>query len=111
MADKRLIDIDPLTGIQTWYVNESTDGNTFQIHEVQDVRPILEHNKAMANEDHKGWTKSRDMRKVGSIPLSVIHKWRVEKGIDVFNRDHWPAVARLLNDPDWRHLRSAHWRV
>jgi len=111
MTDKRLIEIDPLTGTQTWYVNESLDGNEFKIHEIQDVSAILEANKYQANEAHGGWSESRDFRKVGSIPLSIIHKWKAEKGIDVFNKDHWPAVKRLLNDSDWRHLRSAHWTV
>ena len=72
MTDKRLIEIDPLTGIQTWYVNESLNGNEFQIHEVQDVQSILEHNKRQSNDAHGGWTASRDMRKVGSIPLGII---------------------------------------
>jgi hypothetical protein len=25
----------------------------------------------------------------------------------VNNPDHWPAVQRLLNDPDWRYLKTA----
>ena len=111
MADKRLIDIDPLTGVQTWYVNESLSGDEFQIYDVQDVQGVLDHNRAMSNEDHGGWTESRDMRKAASIPLAVIHKWKVEKGVDVFNKDHWEAVRRLVNDPDWRYLRSSHWTV
>ena len=36
-----------------------------------------------------------------------IRKFLTEKGVDVHNPDHWPAVQRLLNDPDWRYLKTA----
>jgi len=106
---KRTLDYDPFTGITTTF--ESDGDGKFRLTETQDVQAILDHNQRRATEAHGGWTESKDMRYVGSIPLSIIHKWKVEKGIDVFNKDHWPAVKRLLNDPDWRKLRGAHWTV
>lgn len=106
---KRVLDHDPFTGITTTF--ESDGDGKFRLTESQDVQHILDHNQRMANGDSGGWTKSRDMRYVGSIPLTIIHQWKVEKGIDVFNKDHWPAVRRLLNDSEWQKLRGAHWNV
>jgi ribonuclease HI len=40
------------------------------------------------------------------IPNLVIEKWRNEKGIDVLNKDHWPAVKKLLNDPEYKWLKT-----
>jgi hypothetical protein len=47
------------------------------------------------------------MWKVASIPIGVQYKWLIHHGVDVMNRDHWPKVKRLLNDPEWRYLKTA----
>jgi hypothetical protein len=43
---------------------------------------------------------------VARIPLIVIAKWRNELGIDYWNPDHQDKVDALLNDADWRWLRT-----
>jgi hypothetical protein len=88
-------------------------GNEFTIATTQDVSSIIERNKAAQNEDDKGWYTqgTRAMKWVGSIPFVVAEIWRNEKGIDVFNPNHGPAVRRLLNDPDWRWLRVGRGRL
>ena len=43
--------------------------------------------------------------------MVVALKWKEERGIDVFNRDHWPAVKKLLRDPEWRYLRTSPGRI
>lgn len=73
---------------------------------VHDAEPVLERNKALANHND-GWTASREMRRVASIPMGVVLAWKHIDGIDVFNPDHAEAVKRKLNDPDWRYLRNA----
>lgn len=77
----------------------------------QDVEPFLDHNKATATMGHNGWTKSRDLKHVASVPLIIVEKWKNELGVDVFNPNHAAAVARLLNDPDWAYLRTSAGRV
>lgn len=106
---KRLLDFDPETGIKETF--EYTGPGKFVIHTEQDVASILEANQRRATDGTGGWTPSKDMRYVGSIPASIILKWKLEKGVDVYNRDHWPAVKRLLNDNEWQKLRGAHWNV
>ena len=80
------------------------------LERVQDVEPILARNKALASHD-EGYSPSRELRRAASIPLVVAEKWRNELGIDVLDPDHWPAVKRLLNDPEWRWLRTAGGRL
>lgn len=103
---RRLLDFDPTTGIAEYHhFDPATD--TSVIETVQDVAPILERNKALQSADDRGWTPSRELRRAATIPDIVVLKWRRDFGIDVFNRNHWPAVRRLLNDPEWRYLRTA----
>jgi hypothetical protein len=105
--DKRLFDYDPFSGIRTdFHYDDLTD--TSYLETWQDVEPILELNKYLQNHEVNGWlSKAREMRFVASIPNVIIEKWMNEKGINVFDKDHWPAVKRLLNDPEWRYLRTA----
>lgn len=98
---KRLLDFDPDTGLTTWHDYDDTTDTTFISYD-QDVAPILDANRDAAN-DATG--PMGEMVHVASIPVSVQLKWFVEKGVDVLNPDHQTAVARLLDDPDWRYLK------
>jgi hypothetical protein len=46
-----------------------------------------------------------------SIPSSVMLKWLIEYGVDVMNKDHMPAVKRLLNSSDWMHLKRTPFKL
>ncbi|CAB4157907.1 hypothetical protein UFOVP679_54 [uncultured Caudovirales phage] len=71
----------------------------------QDVGALLDRNKAMANHND-GYSASREMRRVGSIPWGVINQWLAE-GFDPFDPDNKHILARKLNDSDFRDLRTA----
>lgn len=98
---KRLLDHDHDTGMTTWHEFDETTDET-RLHYEQDVTDIIELNKARAN-DNDG--PMGDMVHVASIPVSVQLKWMVEKGVDVLNPGHKQAVAKLLDDPEWRYLK------
>jgi hypothetical protein len=77
------------------------------LESVQDVAPLLELNKKELNNDSMyGTQSSNGMRKVASIPLVVIEKWKRELGIDIYNKNDWPKIKQLLNDPENRFLRT-----
>tara|TARA_R100000995_G_scaffold80068_1_gene51565 strand:+ start:926 stop:1234 length:309 start_codon:yes stop_codon:yes gene_type:complete len=78
------------------------------INSVQDVEPILELNKKEQAGDSIYGTgeNSMGMRKVASIPLVVIEKWKRELGVDIMNKNDWPKVRQLLNDPENRFFRT-----
>lgn len=105
---KRMLDFDPLTRESVWMDYDDTDDSVRIIHE-QDVVPILERNKAMANDCD--FTK-RGIReswwKYASIPNTLIIKWKNELGINVFDKNHEKAVFKLLNSPEYQFLRTTH---
>lgn len=95
-------------GIQ--HYRRANDDGTVSYAASQDVGDILDLNKALATEND-GWNKARDMRRVASIPVMVMVKWKAELGVDVLNPDHKDAVVKLLNDPDYAYLRTAPGRI
>lgn len=107
--DSLLLDYNPLTGVYTWFDYEEATDTTI-LSTTQDVEPILERNKASANDPSKPW-RGEDMHHVASIPLAMVEKWLREDGIDVFNRDHWDAVKRKLNSAEYQYLRTSPTRI
>lgn len=101
---KRFFDHCPMTGVTEWF--EDTDDG-FRIHYEQDAEPTIELNKVKQSMGRAYYAKDPDMWKVASIPIGVQYKWMIEHGVDVMQREHWPAVKRLLNDPEWRYLKTA----
>ncbi len=103
---KRLIDRNPITGEAVWWDYRESDDSVTITH-TQDVEPLVERNLIARNDDDK--TKrgiKNDFWKYASIPNIVWMKWKSEKGIDLFNRDHGKAVFKLLNDPEYRHCKT-----
>lgn len=104
---KRILEYDPLTAITT-YVDYVPETDTTVVYREQpDVNIILDANKALQNDEQitkdgikDGWWHYAE------IPMIVIEKWLNEKGVDVFNKDHRKAVYRLLNDPEYKWLKT-----
>lgn len=95
-------------GIRHYMRTEADGSHTFAAS--QDTDPILERNKAMANHND-GYSGSREMRRVASIPLILIQKWLHEEGWDAFDPRHADKLAQKLNSSDFAHLRTASGRV
>lgn len=106
----QLIDIDPLSGIETWHhYDPLTDVTT--IEERQDVEPWLEWCKSIANTDYSMSGIKKSWWHVAEIPNVIQMKWLREEGVDIWNKDHWQAVKRKLNDPDYKYFRTGSHRV
>lgn len=69
----------------------------------QEVDPILDTNRAAYNE---GPRRGGNWRHYASIPLNIVHEW-LKEGIDIYSGEQQDALARKLNDPDNRYLRTA----
>lgn len=93
-----------------WHMKDTPDGLVIQ--GVQDVYSLLETNKAMFTEND-GWSKGEKfMRRAASIPMHLRMKWLIEEGWDAWRGDlYWDKLKQKLNDPEYRHLRTADWRV
>jgi hypothetical protein len=76
----------------------------------QDAQPFLEQNKAAANHND-GYSQSRELRRVASIPFGLILQWKAEEGWDALDPANADRLARKLNDPAYAYLRTAPGRV
>ena len=109
---RRILDHDEATGV-TEIFHGNGDGS-FSISYHQDCEAIIESNKQkqLAGREYfaGGWGGEDDkdpMWKVASIPITVQYKWLKDHGVDFMNKDHWPAVKRLLNSSEYRYLKTA----
>jgi len=89
-----------------WHV----DGTNLIRERVQDVEPIIEHNKALQN-DHE--TPDDVMgRRIAKIPLIIVERWINEDGMNILDTAKHGKKAierfirRKLSDPDWRYLKT-----
>jgi hypothetical protein len=74
------------------------------VHSVQDVAPVLERNKALANHND-GYSASRELRRVAFIPNIVRLKWLNEEGWDAYRlrRAGQLGNGRQVADQQRRH--------
>lgn len=64
----------------------------------EDVEPVIEQVKEDRDLRTNGFGKSKNWRKIGSIPLVIVHKWLVEKGIDLMAPGNEKYVRQALNE-------------
>jgi hypothetical protein len=88
---------------------EITIARTYMGH--ADPFAQLEKNKQEQIDNPKNQTKDKTFRKVASIPLAVVEMWTAIYGVDPTAKGNEPLLNRLLNDPDWRWLRTDTGRV
>ena len=105
----RLLERDTQTGIERWFHYDPVTKQC-QIKTLQDVTDILEHNKRLATAND-GYDKRREWRRAASIPVVVQSEWLHKEGIDIYNKDHWPAVVRKLDSSEFAYLRTAPGRI
>ena len=103
---RELFSHDPMTGVTVWFdYNEITNEATLEYE--QDVEPILELNKAMANDpDFSKQGIRNEFWRYASIPVGVQMKWLVEEGLDVYDDNAWPQIQRKLADPAYSYLKA-----
>lgn len=103
-----LVDVDGFTGIETWI---KRDGDKTIVREVlPDISPFLEQN-ARERAHGDGYSESRDVLKAASVHPIVARQIERETGIRLFDPNHKDGVKRLLNDIDWRKLRTGGGRL
>ena len=106
---ERLLDSDPLTGESVVFDFDPVTNKMTLTHRQESsiVDSILDANKRMANDVEKTRKGIKDdLVHYARIPNLVIMQWKAEKGVDLFNKGHRRKVFQLLNDPDFRYLKS-----
>lgn len=107
MANKRHLFTSAAGVSYTW---EDTEDGGYLIHGKADHAAVLDYNKAQFNHND-GYTPSRELRRVASIPLHLMVQWLQEEGWWALNPEHSDRLVRKLNDPDYAYLRTAPGRV
>lgn len=104
---KYLLDHDPLTGARQYY-GVDADGQEYLIDEFDrgDTRAIVDQNKRI-----EGAGMGKDMRLAASIPVAVQYEWIDKYGVNMWDKNHAPAVKRLLNSNEYRYLRVNHFML
>lgn len=109
MTGPRLLDYDPETGVRIDYIG-SSDEKTYQIRTMQSagaIQDILDLNAAKRAEGRNYYARDSEMWRAASIPIGVQYEWMTKYGVDVYNPEHADGVLKLLDDPDWRYLKTA----
>lgn len=91
------------------YMRENADGTT-TFAASQDTDPVIEHNKRLATHND-GYSPTRELRRVASIPFALILKWKQEEGWDAFDPACADKLAQKLNSNEYLYLRTAEGRV
>ncbi len=98
--DKRLFDIDPLTGTKKiWHYDSDKDEAI--IESVVDASELVANNKAMFNSYDERASWKGDLHLVASVPMELYMKWKAEGKLD-----DQAFMKRWLNDPDNRFFRT-----
>lgn len=89
-------------------IHLDSNGQDLAIEHIQDVEPILEHNKAMRSIDQTSdWG-----RPIAEIPNVILIRWLDEahaKGntdLRMLSPEFNQIVRKKLQDPDWAYLRT-----
>lgn len=81
------------------------EDGTLYMERKQDIAPILEMNHQRLTTGD-GYTPSRDMRHVATIPLIVLEQW-MKEGLDFTDPNDTPEILRRLNNGEWARLRTS----
>ncbi len=101
-----LIAYDDLNGIAQYHdYDPYTDESRFFC--VEDATSVLEYNRMLANDNEltKHGIKN-DFWLYAKIPTIVQIKLLAEKGIDLYKKEHGNALSKVLEDPDYRYLKT-----
>jgi hypothetical protein len=100
------VDYNPQTGIEKKFHRLHDGGWAYETiqHTTHD---ILDFNKERQNH-YSATSQVNGDRLVASIPLIFVQKWLDDYGIDYWNPDPdmQKRVDRLLDDPEWKWLRT-----
>ena len=93
-------------GIRTSFrYDEAND--EYGIRRAMDVEPIIQLNKQLYNDGTEGYGPTREWRRAATIPNIFLEKWYKEEGIRWWDSEDTPKLMEKLDDPEYRHLRTA----
>jgi len=76
------------------------------VETLHDPNPVIDDNVAQYLSGHDGYTPSRDLQKVATIPMGEVLRL-YQMGIDIFKKEDWPKIAQMLDSAEWQKFRTA----
>ena len=107
MPEFRSLGVDSL-GVEEYLAYDPETGQAVMksVFKTAATNAVLEDNKREQTDNPKNQTKDKVFRKVASIPVLVHELWKSMYGVDPLAKGNEAFLERLLNDPDWRELRT-----
>lgn len=94
--------------VREWHTNP--DG-TYTVTARQNIESdILDRNKSLYTHND-GYTPSRDMQRVASIPQLLLEHWKFVEGWDPFHPENADKLAAKLDSSEFLWLRTAPGRL
>lgn len=100
--------IEPNGVIREWHTN--ADGSYTVVSYSPYESQLLDNNKAMFNHND-GYTPSRDMQRVASIPPLLQEHWMNVEGWNPFDPENSGKLAAKLDSSEFQWLRTAPGRL
>ncbi|OQW38086.1 MAG: hypothetical protein A4E20_04750 [Nitrospira sp. SG-bin2] len=99
---ERLLSFDPITGTKTWHSYDPLTKETHIRNEFdrQMIVDQIDHNKRIHDKP-----QGREWKHAARIPLQIVHHILMTEGVDILSEEGWPRMRKLLNDPEYLHLR------
>ena len=100
-------------GVKTRYIQES-DGK-LTINNQQNLNPLLDRNKKLYTQND-GYTASRDMRRIASVPPIILQIWAKEyngtRNWWALPKDTQKKILRVkLNSNEFRYFKTSEGRL
>ena len=77
------------------------------VTKVQDVEPLLDRNKEVANTGATNEGIKKGLWHYMSIPPAVQYELLVKYGVNVHKKEHWPKLFSLVNE-HYPYLKTTH---
>jgi hypothetical protein len=110
MSDWELIDFNPHNGLKKYLGTNPDDADGVLVRYEQSassIKAIIDRNKEAQNENTG---RMGDMAHAASIPIGVMFEWKKRFGVDAWKysscEETRRRVNRLLNDGEWRYLKT-----
>lgn len=82
------------------------DGDQASIQFIGDSQPTLDQNQRIRNGFDHQKSRKKGWELIASIDCAIAYLWLTKYGINVYNKHHLPRIVKLLNDPDWKLLKT-----
>jgi hypothetical protein len=100
---KRLLSHDPVTRTTTYHHYDPSTNQTL-IETVQDVKPILERNKRLANNtDYKKSGIKKDWYHFATVPNVILMELKTKYHLDFNRKEDLPKIEKVLQR-DYKRL-------